>query len=356
MQENHPSDHDSASDSDARRSRLPASPPAPAELASTDPLSEVLRGVRLTGAVFFRWDVSWPYALAVPEGRAFAFAVPGCQQVVSYHVVTEGHCFGGLLGAPAVRLEVGDVLFVPRGHAYAIGSSPEECQGARVELEPALDFFRQMAAGALPPVVVDGGGGPTFSRLICGFLGCDELPFNPVMQALPALSIVRSPAHPDSERLTSLVSYALDELQAPTLGSRSVLLQLSELMFMEVVRRSLHEPQGWIAALGHPIAGSALRALHQAPAAPWTLATLAERIGSSRSALADCFTRVVGQPPMQYLARWRMQLASRQLSDSGSKVSAIARQVGYESEAAFSRAFKRWVGVAPAEWRRGGGR
>jgi AraC-like DNA-binding protein len=217
-----------------------------------------------------------------------------------------------------------------------------------------------MAAGELPFIVEDGGGA-TATHLICGFLGCDVRPFNPVLAALPRLVRLRAPADPASDRLQSLIDHALLEARQPRPGGQCVLVRLSELMFVELVRRWLAEPdaQGaaapvhdnWLAGLRDPLVGRALMHLHRTPAAGWTLDALARAVGASRSRLAESFTRFVGQPPIQYLTQWRLQLAARMLADGSAKVAAVARDVGYESEAAFSRAFKRFVGVPPRQWR-----
>jgi AraC-like DNA-binding protein len=324
---------------------------------TADPLSDVLRSVRLTSALFFLWDVSWPYASPVPEGRAFASLIlPGAQQVVSYHIVREGSCWGGVLGGPPHRLEAGDVLLIPHGDAYVIASSEELCGAARLELEPALAFFRQMAAEPLSFEVAEGGGGAVHTHLICGFLGCDLLPFNPALAALPRLVRVRPRDEPTGDRLAALIEYALAEARQPSPGGRSVLLRLGELMFVEIVRRCLGdthpEAPGWLSGLRDPLVGRALALLHERPSASWSVDTLAAEAGTSRSRLAENFTRLVGCPPMQYLAQWRIQLAARALADGADKVANIAREVGYDSEAAFSRAFKRFAGVSPSEWRR----
>ena len=321
-----------------------------------DPLSEVLRSVRLTSALFFVWDVSWPYVTPVPDGRSFAPVVlPGAQQIISYHVVTQGTCWGGLTGEPPMRLDAGDILLIPHGDAYVIASAAKLCARSQIEVEPTIEFFRQMAAGKLPFVVAEGGGGETSTHLVCGFLGCDVRPFNPVLAALPRLVRVRPPARPKSDRLQSLIEYTLAEARDPRPGSRSVLVRLSELMFVEAVRRCLAElpleQTGWLAGLRDPLVCRALMLLHRSPAAPWTLEKLASETGASRSRLAESFTRYVGQPPILYLTQWRLQLAARMLADGSAKVAAVAREVGYESEAAFSRAFKRFVGVSPAQWR-----
>lgn len=326
-----------------------------------DPLSDVLRTVRLTGALFFLWRVSWPYATPVPSGRAFApILLPGTQQIISYHIVTQGSCWGALIGGAPVRLEAGDILVIPHGDAYVISSSARRCGAARFEMEPSLRFFRQMAAGELPFVVEEGGGGAASTHLICGFLGCDVRPFNPVLEALPRLVHLRAPADPARDRLQPLIDYTLAEARQPRPGGQCVLVRLSELMFVELARRWLAEAastgagpsgSGWLAGLRDPVVRRALMRLHGKPAHTWTLGTLAGEVGVSRSRLAESFTRFVGRPPMQYLAQWRLQLAARMLADGSAKVAAVARDVGYQSEASFSRAFKRLAGVSPAQWR-----
>jgi AraC-like DNA-binding protein len=187
-------------------------------------------------------------------------------------------------------------------------------------------------------------------------------PFNPVLAALPRLVHLHAPAHPARDCLQSLVDYTLAEARQPRPGGQCVVVRLSELMFVEVVRRWLTQGEAntdatrtrsdWLAGLHDPLVGRALMQLHRKPAAAWTLETLAAEVGVSRSRLAESFTRFVGQPPMQYLTRWRLQLAARMLADGSAKVAAVARDVGYQSEASFSRAFKRFVGVSPVQWRR----
>jgi len=320
-----------------------------------DVLSDVLRTVRLTGAVFFPTETSSPWSDEIPAATAFASIVlPGAQQVVSYHIVTEGACWAALRSGSPVRLEAGDILVIPHGDAYVMSSAPG--LPSQMSVEMVLEFFRQMAAGELPGVVVEGGGGPDRAKVICGFLGCDIRPFNPVLEALPGLvHIRRRPATSADDRLGAVVDFALAESRQQRAGGRCVLLRLSEVLFVEVVRRYLDalpaDDTGWLAGLRDPIVGSALARLHDRPAHAWTLERLARDVAFSRSALAERFTQIVGQPPMRYLARWRMQLAARMLADGTAKVSAVAQDVGYDSEASFSRAFKKIVGVAPATWR-----
>jgi AraC-like DNA-binding protein len=323
------------------------------ERGGADPLSDVLRCVRLTGASFFVIDASSPWREALPETSEFGSALlPGARRIISYHVVTTGPCWARLRGGAEARLESGDVLVVPHGHAYALASAPG--MPGEYPVEPALEFFEAMRRGDLPFVIEEGGGQPGGVRVICGFLGCDEAAFNPVLSALPPMMVVRKPR--GSDRLDALIEFTLAEAEEPRAGGHCVLLRLSELLFVEVVRRHLvavtAAETGWLAGLRDPTVGQALRLLHRRPDAPWTLESLAREVGVSRSVLAERFPRFVGQPPMRYLAQWRLQLAAHRLTSGDAKVLAIADGAGYESEASFSRAFKRALGVSPSQWRR----
>jgi AraC-like DNA-binding protein len=318
-----------------------------------DLLSDVLRAVRLSGAVFFRVDATSPWVIEVPDTAALAaVTLPRAQHVISYHVVTRGSCSGALLGGASVRLEEGDVLVFPHGDAYVMSIAPGMRGGPKSA--EVLAFMREMVMGRLPFAVAEGGGGPEQLGLVCGFLGCDVHPFNPLLTALPSLLHVRR-AFTAGDPLGRLIDFAIVESQERRAGGECVRLRLSELMFVEVVRRYLAglpvEQTGWLAGLRDRVVGRALGFLHERPGDDWTLEKLAKDAGLSRSALAERFTHFVGDPPMQYLARWRMQVAARLLADGQAKVSAVALQVGYESEAAFSRAFKKLAGVPPAAWR-----
>jgi AraC-like DNA-binding protein len=301
-------------------------------------------------------ETSSPWVDEVPAATEFASIVlPGAEHVVSYHIIRRGGCWAALRGATPVRLEAGDVFVVPHGDAYMMGSAPD--LRSNLPGDAAVEFFRLMASASAPLTVTEGGGGPERADVICGFLGCDIRLFNPVLEALPRVLYLRREAGTRADnRLSQLVELALAESQERQPGNRCVLLRLSELLFIEVVRRHVEsltgEHTGWLAALRDPIVGRALALLHNRPADPWSLGRLARESGVSRSSLAERFSVLVGQPPMRYLTRWRMQLASRLLCDDGAKVSAVALDVGYQSEAAFSRAFKAVVGDSPATWRR----
>jgi AraC-like DNA-binding protein len=320
---------------------------------ASDTLSDVLEVVRLTGALFFLVDARTPWVAEAPASTQLAPVIlPRAQHVVSYHVVSQGACWCESPGHAPLRLDTGDVLVVPHGHPYQLASA---C-GLRTgwTTDEALGWFRAMANGQLPFVVTEGGDGAERLQLVCGFLGCDALPFNPVLTTLP--SLVRVRLHGDSgPRLNALLEFAVAESNRVRPGSRSVLLRIAELVFVEVLRSYLttasEDGANWLGGLRDPVVGRALARMHAEPARAWTLPDLARDVGTSRSVLAERFTSFVGHPPMLYLTRWRIQLAASRLASGATPVSAVASEVGYESEAAFCRAFKKVTGVTPASWR-----
>lgn len=337
-----------------RESELPA-PRSGVQQATHDVLSDVLHAAKLTGALFFLVDAAPPWEVGVPESKAFApIILPRVQHVISYHVVTHGRCWGALIGRPPVALAAGDILVFPHGDPYVMSSAPVEHDD--VEVASSIEFFRLMAAGRLPFTVTEGGPGAERLHLMCGFLGCDARPFNPLLQTLPRMLHVHGASAPEPDLLSRLIELTIAESRADRAGGECIRLRLSELLFVEVVRRHLASlpaaQTGWLAGLKDRAIGRALSLLHERPERAWTLDELARAVGLSRSALADRFSGFVGQPPMQYLTHWRMQVAARLLADGAPKVASVALQVGYSSEAAFSRTFKKLTGVSPAEWRR----
>jgi len=294
------------------------------ERVSADPLSDVLRAVRLDGAFFYAVEASEPWSVeAVAAKELTPRVLPGAEHLISYHILTSGRCWGGLTGQRAVPLAPGDVIVFPHGDGHVMSSDPT------LHSEPA-----------------------TPGR--CGFLGCDRRPFNPLLSTLPRQLHLPGLS---SGWLQSFARQVVEESQARRVGADSVLTRLAELMFVEVLRRYIEtlppDQHGWLAGLRDDAVGRTLGLLHGDPAHAWTLDELAAKVAMSRSAFADRFSTFVGQPPMQYLAHWRMHLAAQRLATGRAKIATIAAEVGYESEEAFSRAFKRLMGVSPAAWRRG---
>jgi AraC-like DNA-binding protein len=326
----------------------------PGQPVGKDPLSEVLRTVKLTGALFFLVDATSPWGVEVPHAGIFGpIILPRAQHVVSYHIVLHGSGYASVPGLPPTRFAGGDIVVFPHQDPYALISRPGD--PPEFTTDATLQFFREMAAGRLPFVVTEGGGGPERAQFVCGFLGCDARPFNPLLETLPRLLHVKRPVGDQNDLLDRLIDLTLAEAQTSRAGGECIRLRLSELIFVEVARRHLAalgaNQTGWLSGLRDPAVGHALALLHERPAYAWTLQELARQTGISRSVLADRFTHLVGYPPIQYLTRWRIQLAARMLSDGAKKVAAVGQEVGYASEAAFSRTFKRIAGVSPAGWR-----
>ena len=248
-----------------------------------DALSDVLRAVRLTGAIFFDVQASEPWVAETPPGESIIGNIfPGVEHLISYHVVTRGACWAALAGAEPVRLSAGDVVVFPHGDAHAMSSAP----GMR---EPAdLARFLRPPDTRLPFTISIGDNQADSAHLVCGFLGCDARPFNPLLAALPRILHVRDSS---TGALGSFVQFAMAEARQHRPGGECVLGHLSELMFVDVVRRYVEtlpaEGTGWLAGLREPFVGRALAALHRDPVRDWTLESMAREVGLSRSALAD---------------------------------------------------------------------
>lgn len=320
-----------------------------------DVLSEVLSAVRLTGSVFFDVTAAAPWVAEAPPSAQIADAVkPGAQHAIEYHVITRGSCWISIVGgAPfePVRLEEGDIAVVAHGEPHVVSSAP----GMRADLDTS-PYSRQRHDSDLPFKLRTGGDGASEAHLMCGFFTCDVRPFNPLLDALPRfMRIGRGASAPTDALLERFLRLASGESADKRAGAQSVLNKLSELLFIEAIRTYMDQlssaSTGWLSGLRDPLVGRVLALLHGEPARPWTLDEIAAAAGASRSALVDRFTQLTGYPPIQYLTRWRMQLAARRLGDKGIKVAAVAQEVGYESEAAFSRAFKKFSGQSPTEWR-----
>lgn len=320
---------------------------------AADALSDVLRTVRLTGATFFDVVATAPWVAEQPTPEMILPKIlPGARHLIAYHIVTKGRCFANIVGEPPIELEEGDVVVFTKGDAHVVSSSP----GMRAHPVPpnALDGVSGIQ---LPFFMNYGADGPPTNMFVCGFLACDAQPFNPLIDSLPP--IIRTGSLDGEVRwLGELIRLAIAESAEKRPGGESVLARLSELMFIEVVRRhvqSLPVAQvGWIAGLRDPFVGKALSLMHGAPSRGWCLEALARAVGLSRSVLAERFALLVEMPPMHYLARWRMQVAAGLLSGGNSNIATVAAEVGYSSEAAFSRAFKSIVGIPPSRWRRNG--
>jgi AraC-like DNA-binding protein len=219
-----------------------------------------------------------------------------------------------------------------------------------------LELYQQPEGTQLPVPIRAGSGDGEEARIVCGFLGFEETLRHPLMNALPRVLHAPASLRAPGDWLDGFIHQVVAECENRRPGSENILARMSELMFVEVVRQYVESlppaEHGWLAGLRDKAVGRALNLMHDRPAGCWTLDRLAEEVGVSRSSLAERFSCYVGAPPMQYLANWRMQLATGLLSTGSATIAEIAEKVGYDSEAAFSRAFKRNMGIAPATWRK----
>lgn len=315
-----------------------------------DVLSDVLSAVRLTGAVFFDVQAFSPWVSATPHAETFRRAVmPNAEHVIAFHVVLTGACWAELPGLmPSIPLNAGDLVVIPMGDEHVISSAP----GMRGEMN--LDTYRRPADRRLPvPFVLNQGGGSDSSHFVCGFFGCDVRPFNPLLDSLPRM--LRAAVSTTSQDwMVSLVRAGVEESRQGTAGGETMLAKLAELMFVEVIRKYIEglpeDARGWCSGIRDPQIGAALHLIHDRPAHSWTVETLAREVGVSRSVFAERFVSYVGVSPISYLSRWRLQVAANLLTQ-GMTLARAAAEVGYESEAAFNRAFKKYVGLPPGTWR-----
>lgn len=315
-----------------------------------DVLSDVLRAVRLTGAVYFDVRARAPWVAETPAVSSICQSVmPEFERVISFHIMLQGWCWAQIADEsdPPVKLETGDAVIFIGGDAHFMTTQ----QGQRAQ--PDMNLYRRPVDRPLPFILNELGGDGEPARFVCGYLGCDARPFNPVIDALPHM--MRVPA--SSQRLThELIRVALAEGAEPRAGSETILSKLSELMFLEAIRDYLEAlpagSTGWLSGLRDRHIGQALALMHGRPAEPWTIDALARDVGLSRSAFAERFTELMGVSPMHYLSNWRLQIAARLIEGQNMSIAQAAAKVGYESEAAFNRAFKRQVGVPPGAWRK----
>ena len=316
-----------------------------------DAVSDVLRVAHLTGGVFLHAEFFAPWCLAgrlSPEHCAPALGP--ASHLIIYHYVIEGSFRIRVEGEDGKGLVVGagEIVLLPRNDLHLIGSD--------LSLPPVVgsDIIHPPTDGGL--LSIHHGGAGERTRMICGFLGCNSAKGNPVISTLPPLLKLNVEQGGAAEWIRSTFQYAAEEVSAGRVGSETVLAKLSELLFVEAVRRyaeTLPDGQtGWFAGLREPFVARALALLHRDVTRRWTVDDLGREVGLSRSALADRFIRLIGVPPMHYLASWRMEVAAQKLRNTNASLAQVAEIVGYDSEAAFSRAFKKAFGTAPATWRR----
>ncbi|MGH8384707.1 MAG: AraC family transcriptional regulator [Pseudomonas sp.] len=313
-----------------------------------DALSDVLRVIRLSGGVFLEAELTAPWCIngriAADDCKPF-LAAP--RHVIASHFVAAGHMQICVEGEAAIDVSAGELILLSRNDMHSFGSD--------LSLAPIAvkEVIQPPEVGGISRIKYGGGGETT--HLLCGFLG-SETPFSPLLSSLPTLLKLDLRATASGAWIESSFRFAVSEIAAGRVGSTTVIAKLSELLFVEAVSQYVaslpDERRGWLAGLRDPHIGRALALLHARPTESWTAEALAQEVGMSRSVFAERFTTLVGQPPMQYLTLWRMHVAAQQLREGHGNVAQIGFAVGYESEAAFSRAFKRQFGTSPGTWRR----
>jgi AraC-like DNA-binding protein len=315
-----------------------------------DALSEALNAVRMTGAIFFNAEFSAPWGFAAPDAATLApLLAPGSEHLVVYHLVIEGQARAHVAGAGEASLAAGDIVIIPHGHAHTVveGSPPHL-------LDSRSEVFGKVGSGELRLKKFGGGGATT--RFVCGFFGCERRADRLFLAGLPPLIKINVRGDPAGQWLEHSISHLVREAELGRPGHGALLSKMAEALFIEALRRHVEQltPQhtGWLAAARDPIVGRALALLHRDPRHPWSVADLAAQVGASRSVIAQRFAHFLGEPPLGYLARWRLQLAARLLDTTRSTLVEVAAEVGYESDAAFSRAFSREFGLPPARYRK----
>ena len=313
----------------------------------TDALGSVLDQLRLDGALFFRSELTEPFAFESTPCELADALHPGAERLVLFHIVARGSCWvTSTDGVRHVAAE-GDVIVLPYGDRHTIGGvSP-------ADVVPINSLLDPLPWAHMPLLRHGGGGEPT--ELVCGYLYSEDPLFDPRLRALPPVFVVRLPDGAGAGWVKASVTYALEQSVPSNASGNALSLRLPELVLIEVLRTHLASApaaeRGWLAALRDPVLAPALSLLHGDPVRRWTVAELASGAAVSRSVLDDRFRQVLGRSPIRYLTEWRMHLAAELLATSDLGVAAVARHVGYDSEEAFSRAFKRAHALSPSHWR-----
>lgn len=312
-----------------------------------DLLAETLRSIRLTGSVFLNARFTKPFGIVSPDHFDATTPLANLRHVSVFHLIASGSCTIEIDTGERHVVSAGDILLLPFAAAHKLWNG----DGQKMESAPNL-----MQPGPVEGLwTLDHGGGGETTRMVCGYVESREFLHAPVFRSLPPLLIDRT----GEDRVSALINTTVREIlllaDAATPGTEMLLGRLMELLFVEVVRRYAArlpvQSKGWFAACNDPIVGRALRAIHRDASRRWTVCDLAREAGASRSVLSERFTQLIGQPPIEYLANWRMQLAAERLRNTTGSLAGIAAEVGYESEAAFNRAFKRITGMSPGRWR-----
>ncbi len=315
-----------------------------------DAFSEVLASVRLNGALFFNAEFSAPWGVVSAGSAALAAVLaPKASHILVYHFVVEGSAVCTLSDGTSMTLSPGDVIVFPHGDSHLLANGT-----GTASPEPSEEAIRKITSRDLS--LLQAGGGGERTRLVCGFMVCDPYRGQPILGDLPQMFKVNIRSGKPNQWLEQSILYMVEEAASGNVGGEAILSKLAEALFVEVLRRYIADlpdaATGWLAGSRDAVVGRALQLIHRRVAHPWTLASLASEVGVSRSAFVERFTRFLSEPPMSYLTRLRLQLAARSLQETSKGIAEISAAVGYESEFAFSRAFKRDFGAPPARYRR----
>jgi AraC-like DNA-binding protein len=316
---------------------------------SMDALSEAMRAVHVTGALFFNGEFGEPWRFSTPAQDQLGPKIsPDSERLVLFHLITDGYATARTASHEDVSLAPGDIIVFPHGDAHEMwnGRTSKQFPGTRLLPRLAKGEFSAEKWGGVGPV----------TRIICGYLGCERHAESLFLSGLPAIVKTNVRSHPEGAWIESAICHCVSELESQQAGRLAVLAKLAETLFVQTLVRYMNElpaeRTGWLAGARDAKVGEALAHMHREPTRAWTLPDLARASGTSRTVLADRFTQLMGEPPLAYLARWRLQLGARRLLSTNRNVLQIANDVGYESEASFSRAFKRAFGLPPARYRR----
>lgn len=314
-----------------------------------DALSEALNAVRMTGAIFYQAECTAPWGFVVPPLQQVAHVLaPGTERLVPYHLVTEGKAIVRFDNAPDISVAAGDVLIIPHGDGHTVSNgSPSSLVDSGASLS---DFL----VGDLTTMRIGHGG--ELTRFVCGYFGCERHADRLFLAGLPLMIKINIRGDAAGQWLENSIRYLVSQASAGRPGQAVLLSKMAEALFIETLRHYMEqlppEQIGWLAGARDPVVGGALAVLHERPGHHWTLEALASQVGASRSVLAERFIRFLGESPLAYLARWRLQLAARKIETTRNTILQVALDVGYESEAAFNRAFKREFGLPPAQYRK----
>ncbi|HRD77261.1 MAG TPA: AraC family transcriptional regulator [Hyphomicrobiaceae bacterium] len=324
-------------------------PGLPAE--TPDVLSDMLRAVRLTGAVFFSGRYTAPYGIRSTKRFDPSMPAAHLRHISVFHLLTAGTCMFESASGSQRRLTAGDLLLIP------FAGEHQFWEGDDVRIVPVENTVRQ---GHHPGLWTSdhGGSGPE-TRLVCGLLESSEFLAMPLFRTLPEFVIARPGDFKAGELVVATVRDIMALVDAASPGADIMLGRMMELLFIEMLRRHAsslpQDSRGLLAAMNDPVVGQALKLVHAEPARHWTVDSLARKTGASRTVLAERFNAFLGRPPIDYVIGWRIQLAAERLRNGRDPIATIAADVGYESEAAFGRAFKRVTGISPGRWRNGAG-